>query len=60
MVDKQEITEMMRRQADSLRVMSAAMLDYSQAECDEWHTHGIELQCAAGQIESWIVEIEDE
>ena len=51
---KSEMTEMMRHQADSLRVMGAAMLDYSQAEGDEWHVHGVELQCAAGKIEGWV------
>ena len=57
---KSEMTEMMRHQADSLRVMGAAMLDYSQTEGDEWHTHGVELQGAAGKIEGWIEVIEDE
>ena len=52
-MNKSEIIEMMNHQANSLRVMGAAMLDYSRAEGDDWHTHGVELQCAAGNIEAW-------
>ena len=51
---------MMMRQAKALHVMAEAMLDYSQGEGDEYHTHGVELQCAACKIESWVEVIEGE
>ena len=50
----QKMIELMIHQADSLRIIGAAMLDYSLGEGDEWHTHGVELQGAAGQIEGWV------
>ena len=59
-MNKRYLTEMMLRQAKALHVMAAAMLDYSQGEGDEYHIHGIELQCAACNIESWVEVIEDE
>ena len=57
-MDDLQIKMLLRGLANSLRIMAATMMDRSQAECDPWHTHGVELQGAAGQIDEWIVEID--
>lgn len=59
-MDKKTITEMMLRQADSLVVMAAAMMDYSVDEGDEWHIHAAEVIAAAEHVRQWVEMIGEE
>ena len=57
-MSESEMLEMMRRQANSLRVMGEAMFDHSQHEGDAWHVHGIEVVGAAAEVDEWVEEID--